>query len=76
MRETHQAMEAVAAHRGMVSMSLCNMTADLPPQIAAECTNFVMSAFGRCQRALALFTWSSVVAPSLSFDSSWMGQLT
>jgi ornithine racemase len=47
VRETHQAMEAVATHRGMVSMSLCNMTAELPEQIAAECCNFVMSAFGK-----------------------------
>ena len=47
VRETHQAMEAVAAHRSMVSMSVSGLTAGLPAQIAGECTAFVLSAFGK-----------------------------
>jgi ornithine racemase len=47
VRETHQAMEAVAANHGMLSMSVSGLTAALPGQIAAECTSFVLSAFGK-----------------------------
>ena len=47
VRETHQAMEAVAAQRRLVSMSVAGLTAALPGPIAAECTAFVLSAFGK-----------------------------
>jgi len=47
VRETHQAMEAVAAQRRMVSMSVAGLTSALPGPIAAECTAFVLSAFGK-----------------------------
>jgi ornithine racemase len=47
VRETHQAMEAVAAHRGMVSFSLCGMTENLPHNLASECVSFVLSASGK-----------------------------
>ncbi|RFB81446.1 alanine racemase [Methylovirgula sp. 4M-Z18] len=47
VRETHQVMEAVFAKRGMVSLSLSQITSALPPQVAAECVNFLLSAFGK-----------------------------
>ena len=47
VRETHQAMEAVALSGGLLSMSVSGLTADTEPRIAAETVNFVMSAFGK-----------------------------
>ncbi|GLS22434.1 alanine racemase [Labrys miyagiensis] len=46
-RETHQVMELLAQHPGMLSLSLSGMTTDLPSAIAAEYTHFVLSAFGK-----------------------------
>jgi arginase family enzyme len=47
VRETHQAMEAVALHDGMISMSVSGLTAGLDPRVASEVVSFVMSAFGK-----------------------------
>ena len=47
VRETHQAMEAVALDGGMISISVSGMTPDLEPRVAAEVVSFVMSAFGK-----------------------------
>lgn len=47
VRETHQVMEMLAQHPGLASLSLSNMTADLPAPIAAEYVHFTLSAFGK-----------------------------
>ncbi|MBT1155790.1 alanine racemase [Aminobacter anthyllidis] len=47
VRETHQAMEAIALSGGMLSMDISGLRADTEPRIAAETVNFVMSAFGK-----------------------------
>ncbi|RVD31129.1 alanine racemase [Mesorhizobium sp. M4B.F.Ca.ET.017.02.2.1] len=47
VRETHQAMEAVALSGGLLSMSVSGFTADLEPRIATDAVSFVMSAFGK-----------------------------
>jgi predicted amino acid racemase/arginase family enzyme len=47
VRETHQAMEAIAEQRGMLSLSLTSLTPNSPPRLVKECTNFLMSALGK-----------------------------
>jgi ornithine racemase len=47
VRETHQAMEAIALSRRMVSMDISPVAAELDPRIGHETVNFVMSAFGK-----------------------------
>lgn len=47
VRETHQAMEAIALSGGLLSMDVSGLTADLEPRIATDAVSFVMSAFGK-----------------------------
>jgi arginase family enzyme len=47
VRETHQAMEAIALSGRMMSMDISPVTAELDAQIGHETVNFVMSAFGK-----------------------------
>ncbi|RUU49568.1 arginase family protein, partial [Mesorhizobium sp. M7A.T.Ca.TU.009.01.1.1] len=47
VRETHQAMEAIALSGGLLSMDVSGLTADLEPRIGTDAVNFVMSAFGK-----------------------------
>ncbi len=47
VQETHQAMEAVAAARGLLSMSVSGLSTDTDAHIAAEAMSFVLSAFGK-----------------------------
>src|SRR5690606_22960819 len=47
VRETHQAMETIALHGGMVSMNVSGLTQELGEHVASETVNFVMSAFGK-----------------------------
>ncbi|TIM60958.1 MAG: alanine racemase, partial [Mesorhizobium sp.] len=47
VRETHQAMEAIALSGGLLSMDISGLTSALEPRLAAETVNFVMSAFGK-----------------------------
>jgi predicted amino acid racemase/arginase family enzyme len=47
VRETHQAMEAIALADGMTSMDVSGLTASLDERVAAETVSFVMSAFGK-----------------------------
>ena len=47
VRETHQAMEAIALNGGMISMSVSGLTPDLEERVAADAVSFVMSAFGK-----------------------------
>ncbi|MBZ9674623.1 alanine racemase [Mesorhizobium sp. ES1-1] len=47
VRETHQAMEAIALSGGLLSMDVSGITADLEPRITTDSVNFVMSAFGK-----------------------------
>ncbi|MDR7225110.1 alanine racemase [Aminobacter aminovorans] len=47
VRETHQAMEAIALSGGMLSMDVSGLGANTEPRVASEAINFVMSAFGK-----------------------------
>jgi len=47
VRETHQAMEAIALSGGLLSMDVSGLVADLEPRIGTDMVNFVMSAFGK-----------------------------
>jgi predicted amino acid racemase len=47
VRETHLAMETIAWHGGMLSMSVAGLTSSLDERISAELVSFVMSAFGK-----------------------------
>jgi predicted amino acid racemase len=47
VRETHQAMEALAQHRGLLSMSVSGLSADLPDLVVATCQHVILSAFGK-----------------------------
>ncbi|MER9439704.1 alanine racemase [Mesorhizobium sp. M0618] len=47
VRETHQAMEAIALSGGLLSMDVSGLTADLEPRIGTDVINFVMSVFGK-----------------------------
>lgn len=47
VRETHQAMEAIALDGNLVSMDVSGLSPSLDPRIAAETVSFVMSAFGK-----------------------------
>lgn len=47
VRETHLAMETIAWHGGMTSMSVSGLTTALHPHVSAELVSFVMSAFGK-----------------------------
>ncbi|TIP86977.1 MAG: alanine racemase, partial [Mesorhizobium sp.] len=47
VRETHQAMEAIALSGGLLSMDVSGLTSGLEPRLATETVNFVMSAFGK-----------------------------
>jgi predicted amino acid racemase len=47
VRETHQAMEAIALSGRMTSMDISPVTAELDARIGHETVNFVMSAFGK-----------------------------
>lgn len=47
VRETHQAMEAIALSGGLLSMDVSGLVGDLEPRAANETINFVMSAFGK-----------------------------
>lgn len=47
VRETHQAMEAIALSGGLLSMDVSGLTSGLEPRIAIDTVNFVMSAFGK-----------------------------
>lgn len=47
VRETHQAMEAIALSGGMLSMDVSGLGPDTEPRVAAEVVNIVMSAFGK-----------------------------
>ncbi len=47
VRETHQAMEAIALSGGLLSMNVSGLSADLEPRIGTDTISFVMSAFGK-----------------------------
>jgi len=47
VRETHQAMEAIALNGGMISMDVSGLHPELDARVAAETVSFVMSAFGK-----------------------------
>ena len=47
VRETHQAMEAIAQAGGMLAMDVAGMSDALERRTIVECCNFVMSAFGK-----------------------------
>jgi arginase family enzyme len=47
VRETHQAMEAIALHGGMISMDVSGLTPTLDERVSTEALSFVMSAFGK-----------------------------
>lgn len=47
VRETHQAMEAIALSGGMLSMDVSSLADTLDPRVAAETVGFIMSAFGK-----------------------------
>jgi predicted amino acid racemase/arginase family enzyme len=47
VRETHQAMEAVALSGDMISMDVSGLTPGLDARVASETVSFVMSAFGK-----------------------------
>lgn len=47
VRETHQAMEAVALSGGMISIDVAPLGPSLDARIRAETTSFVTSAFGK-----------------------------
>jgi predicted amino acid racemase len=47
VRETHQAMEAVAQHGGMVSMNIASMASSCSARVIHECAAFLMSALGK-----------------------------
>lgn len=47
VRETHQAMEAIALNGSMISMDVSGLSAETEPRVATETLSFVMSAFGK-----------------------------
>jgi predicted amino acid racemase/arginase family enzyme len=47
VRETHQAMEAIALDGNMISMDVSGLRPTLDERVAAEAVSFVMSAFGK-----------------------------
>jgi len=47
VRETHLAMETIAWHGGMTSISVSGLSSALDPRVTAEVVSFVMSAFGK-----------------------------
>lgn len=47
VRETHQAMEAIAEHGGMISLSLGSITPECGSRVTKEASNFLMSALGK-----------------------------
>jgi predicted amino acid racemase/arginase family enzyme len=47
LRETHQAMEIVAASRAMIAMDAVHLRPDSESRIVAETSKFIMSAFGK-----------------------------
>ena len=47
VRETHQAMEAIALNGAMISMSVSGLSPALEERVAADTASFVMSAFGK-----------------------------
>jgi predicted amino acid racemase/arginase family enzyme len=47
VRETHQAMEAIALSGGLLSMDVSGLGADTSARVASETVSFVMSAFGK-----------------------------
>jgi arginase family enzyme len=47
VRETHQAMEAIALSGRMASMEISPIAAEFDSRIGHETVNFVMSAFGK-----------------------------
>jgi arginase family enzyme len=47
VRETHQAMEAIALSGRMTSMDISPVAVELDDRIGHETVNFVMSAFGK-----------------------------
>ena len=47
VRETHQAMEAIALDGGMISIDVSGLRPGLEERVASETVSFVMSAFGK-----------------------------
>jgi predicted amino acid racemase/arginase family enzyme len=47
VRETHQAMEAIAEHGGMISLSLVSITPESGARVIKESSDFLMSALGK-----------------------------
>ena len=47
VRETHQAMEAIALSARLISMSVAPLDAAAPENVSAETMSFVLSAFGK-----------------------------
>jgi ornithine racemase len=47
VRETHQAMEAVAQHGGMMSLNIASMASGCGARVMHECAAFLMSALGK-----------------------------
>ncbi|MBA3446979.1 MAG: alanine racemase [Pseudaminobacter sp.] len=47
VRETHQAMEAIALSNRMISMDIAPISASVGSHVTGETINFVMSAFGK-----------------------------
>ena len=47
VRETHQAMEAIAEQGGMISLSLASLTPSCGVRVIQECAGFLMSALGK-----------------------------
>jgi predicted amino acid racemase/arginase family enzyme len=47
VRETHQAMEAIATSGGLVSLSVSSISDALPPGVAATAVHAVLSALGK-----------------------------
>jgi arginase family enzyme len=47
VRETHQAMEAIAEHGGMISLSLAPLARGFGPRVVKESIGFLLSALGK-----------------------------
>ena len=47
LRETHQAMEMIAAGGRLLAMDVVGLDPARPARVAAESANFVLSAFGK-----------------------------
>jgi ornithine racemase len=47
VRETHQAMESIAAQGSMLAMDVVDLDAECDPRIASQVTHFILSAFGK-----------------------------